>query len=240
MILKWQLIFELCDNVSVSVCLSQDGAFLVRDSSKGSPEQPYTLMVLNQGKVYNIHVRNHGNSYSLGTGHKNTEVNSQTIIKVPSTIIRYKNIQDFCKLREWNQFWWRLWVDLRKLDPKKNIRTEMLPCLWDCTEIKPFDVDLCNIALSSHQRSSLSCGACVVEFPSGKGNDRASRAHSAAAHRCHELRSTKPMLSVVPRRTLMQTNGKLNMSVFVCMFVQYIHVCAHVCVFVCDWFNLLG
>ncbi|XP_071373813.1 lymphocyte cytosolic protein 2 isoform X2 [Centroberyx affinis] len=55
------------------VVLRQDGAFVVRDSSKGLSEQPYTLMVLNQGKVYNIQIRNHGNSYSLGTGLKNSE-----------------------------------------------------------------------------------------------------------------------------------------------------------------------
>lgn len=53
----------------------QDGAFVVRDSSKGSVEHPYTLMLLNQGKVYNIKIRNQGNSYSLGTGFSNTKVN---------------------------------------------------------------------------------------------------------------------------------------------------------------------
>uniref|UniRef100_UPI003AB03A5C lymphocyte cytosolic protein 2 n=1 Tax=Centroberyx gerrardi TaxID=166262 RepID=UPI003AB03A5C len=53
--------------------VNKDGAFVVRDSSKGLSEQPYTLMVLNQGKVYNIQIRNHGNSYSLGTGLKSSE-----------------------------------------------------------------------------------------------------------------------------------------------------------------------
>ncbi|XP_070300782.1 lymphocyte cytosolic protein 2 isoform X2 [Salvelinus sp. IW2-2015] len=48
--------------------VNKDGAFLVRDSSKGSSEQPYTLMVLNQGKVYNIQIRHQGNTYHLGTG----------------------------------------------------------------------------------------------------------------------------------------------------------------------------
>ncbi|CAB1337561.1 unnamed protein product, partial [Coregonus sp. 'balchen'] len=42
--------------------VNKDGAFLVRDSSKGSPEQPYTLMVLNQGKI-----RHQGNTYHLDT-----------------------------------------------------------------------------------------------------------------------------------------------------------------------------
>ncbi|XP_029917454.1 lymphocyte cytosolic protein 2 [Myripristis murdjan] len=53
--------------------VNKDGAFVVRDSSKGLSEQPYTLMVLSQGKVYNIQIRNQGNSYSLGSGHWKTE-----------------------------------------------------------------------------------------------------------------------------------------------------------------------
>ncbi|RXN22101.1 lymphocyte cytosolic 2-like isoform X1 [Labeo rohita] len=50
--------------------MNRDGTFLVRDSSKGGSEQPYTLMVLHQQKVYNIQIRFLGNSngYSLGTG----------------------------------------------------------------------------------------------------------------------------------------------------------------------------
>lgn len=52
----------------------KDGAFMVRDSSKGFAEHPYTLMLLKEDKVYNIQIRNQGNSYSLGTGLKNTEV----------------------------------------------------------------------------------------------------------------------------------------------------------------------
>ncbi|KAK2891123.1 hypothetical protein Q8A67_013766 [Cirrhinus molitorella] len=50
--------------------MNRDGTFLVRDSSKGCTEQPYTLMVLHQQKVYNIQIRYLGNTdgYSLGTG----------------------------------------------------------------------------------------------------------------------------------------------------------------------------
>ncbi|XP_010892680.1 lymphocyte cytosolic protein 2 isoform X2 [Esox lucius] len=48
--------------------VNKDAAFLVRDSSKGSPDQPYTLMVLSQDKVYNIQIRRKGNTYQLGTG----------------------------------------------------------------------------------------------------------------------------------------------------------------------------
>ncbi|XP_063732663.1 lymphocyte cytosolic protein 2 isoform X1 [Eleginops maclovinus] len=48
--------------------INKDGAFVVRDSSQGTIEHPFTLMLLKQDKVYNIMIRNKGNSYSLGTG----------------------------------------------------------------------------------------------------------------------------------------------------------------------------
>ncbi|XP_042349318.1 lymphocyte cytosolic protein 2 isoform X2 [Plectropomus leopardus] len=51
--------------------VNKDGAFIVRDSSQGAAEHPYTLMLLKDGKVYNIMIRNQADSYSLGTGHKN-------------------------------------------------------------------------------------------------------------------------------------------------------------------------
>ncbi|XP_062341878.1 lymphocyte cytosolic protein 2a [Osmerus eperlanus] len=57
-------------------CLRQvnkDGAFLVRDSSKGSMEQPYTLMVLYQDKVFNIQIKRTHDQYLLGTGLKTSE-----------------------------------------------------------------------------------------------------------------------------------------------------------------------
>ncbi|KAM6976915.1 uncharacterized protein lcp2b [Aplochiton taeniatus] len=47
--------------------VDKDGAFLVRDSSKRLSAQPYTLMVLSQGKVYNIQIRQQNGSYTLGT-----------------------------------------------------------------------------------------------------------------------------------------------------------------------------
>ncbi|KAJ8406097.1 hypothetical protein AAFF_G00309850 [Aldrovandia affinis] len=52
--------------------VGQDGAFLIRDSSKGSTTQPYTLMVLHQGKVYNTQIRYHSdqNIFTLDTGLK--------------------------------------------------------------------------------------------------------------------------------------------------------------------------
>ncbi|XP_008277814.1 lymphocyte cytosolic protein 2 isoform X2 [Stegastes partitus] len=53
--------------------VNKDGAFVVRDSTKGFVEHPYTLMLLNQGKVYNIKIRNQGNSYCLGNGVNNTK-----------------------------------------------------------------------------------------------------------------------------------------------------------------------
>lgn len=55
--------------------INMDGAFLVRDSSKGSATQPYTLMVLYQNKVYNIQIRYDAQQHAflLGTGLKATE-----------------------------------------------------------------------------------------------------------------------------------------------------------------------
>ncbi|XP_064181332.1 lymphocyte cytosolic protein 2 [Anguilla rostrata] len=49
--------------------VGQDGTFLIRDSSQCSSSQPYTLMVLYQGKVYNIQIRYHSHqrTYALGT-----------------------------------------------------------------------------------------------------------------------------------------------------------------------------
>ncbi|XP_068601074.1 lymphocyte cytosolic protein 2a [Brachionichthys hirsutus] len=54
-------------------CLKQlhkDGAYLVRDSTKQLPSQPFTLMVLYQDKVYNIQIRQENQQFLLGTGLK--------------------------------------------------------------------------------------------------------------------------------------------------------------------------
>ncbi|CAL8363741.1 unnamed protein product [Lota lota] len=54
-------------------CLRQehkDGSYLVRDSTNQKSEQPFTLMVLYQDKVYNIQIRMHNQQYLLGTGIK--------------------------------------------------------------------------------------------------------------------------------------------------------------------------
>lgn len=53
----------------------KDGTFVVRDSSKGKAEHPYTLMVLKEGKVYNIKIRKQGSSFFLGSGLHNFKVN---------------------------------------------------------------------------------------------------------------------------------------------------------------------
>lgn len=58
----------------VCVC-PEDGAFVVRDSSRGSTEHPYTLMVFKEGKIYNIKITCNGESYSLGTTPKRSQVN---------------------------------------------------------------------------------------------------------------------------------------------------------------------
>lgn len=50
--------------------MRKDGAYVVRDSTRQSTGQPYTLMVFYQDKVYNIQIRLQDNSYLLGTGLK--------------------------------------------------------------------------------------------------------------------------------------------------------------------------
>uniref|UniRef100_A0A3Q3A9F6 SH2 domain-containing protein n=1 Tax=Kryptolebias marmoratus TaxID=37003 RepID=A0A3Q3A9F6_KRYMA len=57
------------------------------DSSKGSAEHPHTLMLLNQGKIYNIKIRRQGNSYLLGNGFNRT----QRFPGVTEAIIHYTN-----------------------------------------------------------------------------------------------------------------------------------------------------
>ncbi|XP_029924219.1 lymphocyte cytosolic protein 2a [Myripristis murdjan] len=54
-------------------CLKQvnkDGAYLVRDSTRQLADQPFTLMVLYQDKVFNIQIRQQNQQYLLGTGLK--------------------------------------------------------------------------------------------------------------------------------------------------------------------------
>ncbi|XP_042303240.1 lymphocyte cytosolic protein 2 isoform X2 [Sceloporus undulatus] len=55
--------------------INQDGTYLVRDSSRKTPEQPYVLMVLYNNKVYNIQIRyqQEYKLYFLGTGMKANE-----------------------------------------------------------------------------------------------------------------------------------------------------------------------
>ncbi|XP_059912482.1 lymphocyte cytosolic protein 2-like [Gadus macrocephalus] len=48
----------------------KDGSYLVRDSTHQKPQQPFTLMVLYQDKVYNIQIRMQDQLYLLGTGIK--------------------------------------------------------------------------------------------------------------------------------------------------------------------------
>ncbi|XP_063148510.1 lymphocyte cytosolic protein 2 [Candoia aspera] len=55
--------------------INRDGAFLVRDSSKKTVEQPFVLMVLYHNKVYNIQIRyqQEDQVYFLGTSLKGNE-----------------------------------------------------------------------------------------------------------------------------------------------------------------------
>lgn len=50
--------------------VNKDGAYLVRDSTRQLANQPFTLMVLYQGKVYNIQIRQQNQQFLLGTGLK--------------------------------------------------------------------------------------------------------------------------------------------------------------------------
>uniref|UniRef100_A0A3Q2QTR4 SH2 domain-containing protein n=1 Tax=Fundulus heteroclitus TaxID=8078 RepID=A0A3Q2QTR4_FUNHE len=51
----------------------KDGAYLVRDSTRQQPNQPFTLMVFYQDKVYNIQIRQQNQQFQLGTGLKAQE-----------------------------------------------------------------------------------------------------------------------------------------------------------------------
>lgn len=63
----------------------QDGAYLVRDSTRQLANQPFTLMVLYQGKVFNIQIRQQHQQFLLGTGLKAQEVNNPNPVGVCSS-----------------------------------------------------------------------------------------------------------------------------------------------------------
>ncbi|XP_016376883.1 lymphocyte cytosolic protein 2-like isoform X2 [Sinocyclocheilus rhinocerous] len=72
------------------ICLkrvNRDGTFLVRDSSNRSSNQPYTLVVLYQDKVYNIQIRRNQDGFMLGTGLKSYE----TFERVSDIISQHKH-----------------------------------------------------------------------------------------------------------------------------------------------------
>ncbi|XP_074528667.1 lymphocyte cytosolic protein 2a [Halichoeres trimaculatus] len=50
--------------------VNKDGAYLVRDSTRQLDNQPFTLMVFYQDKVFNIQIRQQNNQFLLGTGLK--------------------------------------------------------------------------------------------------------------------------------------------------------------------------
>lgn len=59
--------------------VNRDGTFLVRDSSNRTSNQPYTLVVLYQDKVYNIQIRRTHEGFMLGTGLKSSETFERVI-----------------------------------------------------------------------------------------------------------------------------------------------------------------
>ncbi|XP_027863888.1 lymphocyte cytosolic protein 2 [Xiphophorus couchianus] len=66
--------------------VNKDGAFLVRDSSQGSAH-PYTLMLLNQGKIFNIKIQRQNDFHFLGNGTNN----SKSFLRVKEMIIHHMN-----------------------------------------------------------------------------------------------------------------------------------------------------
>ncbi|XP_016134219.1 lymphocyte cytosolic protein 2-like [Sinocyclocheilus grahami] len=68
--------------------VNRDGTFLVRDSSNQSSNQPYTLVVLYQDKVYNIQIRRNPDGFMLGTGLKSSE----TFKQVSDIISQHKHM----------------------------------------------------------------------------------------------------------------------------------------------------
>ena len=78
---------------SGEVCVSvQDGAYLVRDSTRQQANQPYTLMVFYQDKVFNIQIRQENQQFQLGTGLKVQEVTTTTQTR--------SNVQHLRRFRE--------------------------------------------------------------------------------------------------------------------------------------------
>uniref|UniRef100_A0A096LZS5 Lymphocyte cytosolic protein 2b n=1 Tax=Poecilia formosa TaxID=48698 RepID=A0A096LZS5_POEFO len=79
--------------------VNKDGAFLVRDSSHGSTQHPYTLMLLNQGKIFNIKIQRQNDFYFLGNGTNNTKSFlrvKEMIIHHMSTPLLLKDATDQC------------------------------------------------------------------------------------------------------------------------------------------------
>lgn len=66
-------------NVSKPLCLCQDGAFLVRNSSMNTNSEPLVLAIYYEKKVYNIKIRfiEESNKYALGTGLRSNDVSLQ-------------------------------------------------------------------------------------------------------------------------------------------------------------------
>ncbi|XP_046878035.1 B-cell linker protein isoform X2 [Hypomesus transpacificus] len=56
--------------------VNRDGAFLVRNSSKNSPSEPYVLVVLHEKRVYNVKIRFIDSTckYALGTGQRSNDM----------------------------------------------------------------------------------------------------------------------------------------------------------------------
>ncbi|XP_038647571.1 cytokine-dependent hematopoietic cell linker isoform X2 [Scyliorhinus canicula] len=82
-----------CDRYKAEEALrikNKNGAFLVRDSSKGIPDKPYVLLVYYRFKVYSIQIRYQEDTkqYALGSGLRGHDI----FYSVPDIIEIHKNI----------------------------------------------------------------------------------------------------------------------------------------------------
>lgn len=74
----------------------------MRDSTRQQTNQPFTLMVYYQDKVYNIQIRQQNQQFVLGTGLKVQEVKSwilQLQTTCPFTSLSYSRLQQISVFR---------------------------------------------------------------------------------------------------------------------------------------------
>jgi len=86
-----QLLHDICTPVRVF----QDGTFLVRKSTKGGGNQPYTLVVLYLGHIYNLKIRIRDDTQVALGEYKNDE-----LVRLRYTMSDVFRMIKFCKCKE--------------------------------------------------------------------------------------------------------------------------------------------